>query len=97
MRRLRLVTLILTISLPLYLICIFLQEWSVVDSCLDSGGSFDYSTMTCDHKNNHPYIPFGQRHREMLWLVSIGCLSSLIIFFWSFRARIQPARDGISP
>jgi hypothetical protein len=38
------------------------REFSAVDSCLDSSGSFDYVTMTCDHTQNHPYSPYSQRH-----------------------------------
>ena len=28
---------------------------SPIDGCLDSGGSFDYESCTCDYKTNHPY------------------------------------------
>lgn len=38
------------------------REFFEVDSCLDNSGSFDYVTMTCDHEENHPYIPYSQRH-----------------------------------
>ncbi len=38
------------------------REFWAVDSCLDSSGSFDYVTMTCDHTENHPYSPYSQRH-----------------------------------
>src|SRR5205814_2312075 len=38
------------------------REFVTVDSCLDSSGSFDYSTMTCDHTANHPYSPYAGRH-----------------------------------
>ncbi|HEU5232389.1 MAG TPA: hypothetical protein VFU50_05990 [Terriglobales bacterium] len=38
------------------------REWLTVDSCLDSGGSFDYSRMACDYAVNHPFIPYGYRH-----------------------------------
>ena len=40
----------------------FVSEWLAVDECLDSGGSFDYAAMDCDHANNHPYVSFEQRH-----------------------------------
>jgi predicted small lipoprotein YifL len=38
------------------------REFLAVDSCLDSSGSFDYATMTCDHTDSHPYSPYTQRH-----------------------------------
>jgi len=28
-----------------------------VDSCLDAGGSFDYSSYECDFESSHPYVP----------------------------------------
>lgn len=28
---------------------------SKVDSCLDSGGSFDYQSCTCDYKSSHVF------------------------------------------
>ncbi len=27
----------------------------VADSCLDSGGSYNYETCSCDYENSHPY------------------------------------------
>ena len=38
------------------------REFLAVDSCLDSSGSFDYVTTTCDHTESHPYSPYSQRH-----------------------------------
>ena len=28
------------------------------DSCLDAGGSFDFSQVRCDFQQNHPYVTF---------------------------------------
>ena len=33
------------------------REFLAADSCLDSGGSFNYESGTCDKLNNHPYAP----------------------------------------
>ncbi len=44
-------------------------------SCLDSSGSFNYATMTCDHTENHPYIPYSQRHPAV---TSIAFLSGSV-------------------
>ncbi len=37
------------------LIYISFQTSGSVDSCLDSGGSYDYQRCTCDFDKNHPY------------------------------------------
>ena len=44
----------------------YASEWFAVDSCLDSGGSFNYGTMECDHTTNHPYVSFERRHPGMM-------------------------------
>ena len=33
----------------------YLSTLNEVDSCLDSGGSYNYDSCVCDHKTNHPY------------------------------------------
>jgi hypothetical protein len=40
----------------------YAYEFWEEDSCLDGGGSFDYTSATCDHDQNHAYIPFASRH-----------------------------------
>jgi len=40
----------------------YTREFLAVDRCLDGGGSFDYAVGDCDHKENHPYVPFAARH-----------------------------------
>jgi hypothetical protein len=41
----------------------FLREERIVDDCLSAKhGSFDYSTMSCDLNENHPYVPYHIRH-----------------------------------
>lgn len=41
----------------------FLAEEKKVDDCLSGQhGSFDYSTMSCDLEENHPYVPYSMRH-----------------------------------
>lgn len=41
----------------------FLREEIVVDRCLSGlHGSFDYSTMSCDLKENHVFVPYSARH-----------------------------------
>lgn len=57
-----LVLLVLTIP-ALILAGLYLHEFYLVDACIDSGGSFDYATMTCDPSTSHPCVPFLARHR----------------------------------
>ena len=38
------------------------REILAVDSCLDSGGSFDYVQGVCDHQQTHHVVPFRRRH-----------------------------------
>ena len=40
----------------------YARESLAVDSCLDTGGSFNYDVGVCDHNQNHPYVPFTARH-----------------------------------
>jgi hypothetical protein len=41
----------------------YLHEESEVDDCLsEKHGSFDYSIMSCDLKENHIYVPYRVRH-----------------------------------
>ena len=52
-----LVSISIGLGLPVIAVYIVLFNGSVaVDTCLDSGGSFNYKTCTCDYEVNHPYI-----------------------------------------
>jgi len=33
----------------------YLATLNESDSCLDSGGSYNYESCKCDYENNHPY------------------------------------------
>ncbi|GMQ90336.1 MAG: hypothetical protein BMS9Abin10_0703 [Gammaproteobacteria bacterium] len=45
------------------------SEMAVVNQCVDAGGSFNYSTMTCSFTESTKYIPYSQRYR---WSVNIA-------------------------
>ncbi len=70
----------------------YISETIAVDSCLDSGGSFNYDTMQCDHRTNHPYVPFERRHPGMMrslrirasFLAPLGLLG-LALIVWPPR------------
>jgi hypothetical protein len=61
---------------------LYVGERFQVDACLDSGGSFNYATMTCDPAVSHPYIPFLVRHRAFSIFAFIsGCLALFTAWF----------------
>ncbi|WP_293266906.1 hypothetical protein [Neptunomonas sp.] len=53
----------------------YMYEQSLVSSCLDQGGSFNYELLTCDQDNNNPFIPYMARHPLF---VNGGMLLSII-------------------
>ena len=43
----------------------YLHEQRAIDDCLSGKhGSFDYSSMSCDLKENHVYVPYRVRHPQ---------------------------------
>ncbi len=40
----------------------YLMEQSVIDACLDAGGSYDYVAEACDPVSNHAFVPFSARY-----------------------------------
>ena len=78
---------ILILILPAaMLVGLYVREWFQVDACLDSGGSFNYTTMTCDLALSHPYIPFPGRHKVFTILVLIAACLALLVA-WSGRSQ----------
>jgi hypothetical protein len=73
-------------------------EWSMVDRCLDEGGSFDYAMMSCDQKAEHPYIPYNVRHPNDHRL-ALGSLVGVTVFgglaVLTRRRRAQTAFVGL--
>jgi hypothetical protein len=74
------------------LAAIYLTEANAVDSCLDGGGSYDYTLGTCDHKVNHPYVAFAERRPKLLMatpfaMVAAGTLTAIFIGTLSSRRR----------
>jgi hypothetical protein len=49
----RRLTAVILIALALFITWPVLQEFPAVDSCLDSGGRFDYEANECDYYDNH--------------------------------------------
>jgi len=68
----------------------FLHEERIVDDCLSAKhGSFDYSTMSCDTNENHPYVPYSVRHPHdgLIAWVSPSVLVLLFSVDWYARQR----------
>jgi heme A synthase len=70
---------ILALIIPAVILAgLYVRELYLVDACIDSGGSFHYTTMTCDQTVSHPCIPFLSRHRGFSILVFLSvCLAML--------------------
>jgi len=56
------------------LVFVAVDDFLVVDRCMDGGGSFDYSRMECNHESSHPFVPFLDRHALLIPICfSISC------------------------
>jgi hypothetical protein len=55
-------------------------ERMAVDSCLDSGGSYDYEIIKCDKNKNHTYTSYYQRKNELiLSCIAISLLGIVVL------------------
>jgi hypothetical protein len=59
----------------------YMMERSLIDACLDAGGSYDYIAEACDPVGNHAFVPFGRRNPLLvnggMLLSSVGLLLCL--------------------
>lgn len=62
---------------PLVLGFSYLSEFLAVDRALDSGASYNYTTGEADFTENHPYIPFYDRHSVLIALSLISMVAFL--------------------
>lgn len=81
--------LILLVVPMLALMAVYLQEQSVVDACLDQGGSFDYAKSFCDMENKQPFVPLMVRQPL---LVNGGMLVSLLGFIFCLKGLLWRPR-----
>lgn len=63
-----------------------LHEFLVIDSCLDSGGSFDYDRNVCDYEVNHSA---GVRLSKLYYVGALACAAAGGILFARSRSRHQ--------
>jgi hypothetical protein len=68
------------------------QELLLVDSCLDSGGSYDYARRACDHSMNRPFRPLVARNSIALVMFLAASLLSLVSFSRSKRSTVSGQR-----
>jgi hypothetical protein len=67
----------------------FGSEFLEVDGCLDSGGSFDYSAMRCDHQTSHPYRPYSSRHPALAFGAAMALIGFAVLGSAIQRSRIS--------
>lgn len=83
--KVRYIILSLLFALPLTLLFLFLRDSLAVDSALDSGASYDYARSSSDYSQNHPYIPFYDRHITLIWSSIISTALALVAIFKTRR------------
>ena len=74
MKVVKVVAWVMLVGAPLFLSLSYVREALLVDSCLDSGGSFDYLRMICDRDVSHAFVPYSQRHGALVALVVLATL-----------------------
>ena len=71
----------------------YLREFVAVDSCLDSGGSFDYMHSACDHEANHPFVAYRDRYPFFVVLIGLGVGAAATAF--ALRRRASQTRAAV--
>jgi hypothetical protein len=74
----------------MFLVGSYVHEFLAVDTALDSGASWNYSTMEADYTASHPYIPFSQRHQKLIVLSLISTLISVVYMLRLAQQRSSP-------
>ena len=65
----------------------FLRLWMMPDSCLDMGGSFDYTAWVCDLHENHAFDSVRFYELTSFWLsVALLVASSVLSYVTSTRS-----------
>ncbi|MFQ6022595.1 MAG: hypothetical protein ACE5NW_07735 [Acidiferrobacterales bacterium] len=68
----------------------YAHELAMVDQCLDAGGAFDYTTMSCSFTERSEYIPYSQRYRWSLNIaLGISFLGLVINMLGRKRSRFS--------
>lgn len=63
----------------------YLHEQWIIDDCLSGKhGSFNYSTMSCDLRESHPYVSYNVRHSRDPLMAEIAFVS-FAAFMWGYK------------
>ena len=80
----------------------FLREELFVDRCMSAyHGSVDYSKMSCDLNENHPFVPYNARHPRdkgnfLFALISLIAFLSAYLYLKAGRTG-KEGRESESP
>ncbi len=80
--------LLLLIIPSLYLMGGYMQELSIVNECVASGGAFDYEQLACKESGTYPFIPYQARHPLA---VNGGMLVSVLGLFFCIAGLYRRA------
>ena len=72
---------VVTAVLAVITIAPVVNQFLLVDRCLDKGGSFDYTSNVCDTAGNHPYAPDTQGHQRrafVFWSAGVVSVAALV-------------------
>jgi hypothetical protein len=81
--------LIALLVIPVFCAVSFLREFIAADSALDSGASFNYAKGAADHGQNHPYIPFSERHRSLLLVSGVSFAAAVVYASYITSGRLR--------
>ena len=73
---------------PAFLFVSYTREFLAADSVLDAGVSYDYIAGHADFADNHPYIPYAQRHQTLLVIAGLSFAAAVLYSLYAiFFAR----------
>lgn len=72
------------------LVILPMRTFLAVDSCLDAGGSFDYSKAQCDPQNSHPYERPALSGPLVLGIGALFALTGGVLVVFSRRVASEP-------
>ena len=97
MKYLHRVIFVVLLVCPLVFAFAYVREFIAVDQALDvEHASYDYVAGRSDALQNHPYIPFSERHGILLILSGLSMLGMVgyLIAICIRRQRTQAAQPG---
>ena len=84
---------VLILVFPVRVAYRYAHEQALVDDCLSGEhGSFDYSTMSCDFKENHAYVPYRVRHAHDKFS-AVAALIIFVVLLWTYGHIINCEKE----